>query len=131
MEATGRRAEAVAMLTRTRSDIVWTQELAALLESLAQGLPFEEGGEEAEITRVTTPRNLDRERRVGERRQSDRRHTPVESPSENTVRMAAVQFGEGDMREDAAAAPTPPPRPTTPPAPPTRTPPPPLPRAHA
>ncbi|HVR63118.1 MAG TPA: tetratricopeptide repeat protein [Polyangia bacterium] len=114
MAATGRRAEAVAMLTRTRSHIVWTHELAALLDALTEGLPFEPDGDEAEITRVTPPRDLEGERRTGERRQAgERRHARTRTfSSENTVRVERSRFDDADMREYAAAAPTPPPRPT-------------------
>ncbi|HEY2899499.1 MAG TPA: hypothetical protein VGL59_02905 [Polyangia bacterium] len=110
MAVTDRRAEAVAMLTRTRSEIVWTQELQALLESLSDGVPFNDGFQDAEITKVTPPRGLG-ERRVGQRRQGDRRQWEGTPPpaGEQTVRATTVRFGDVDLREYAAAAPTPPP----------------------
>ncbi|HEX3698054.1 MAG TPA: hypothetical protein VH374_21970 [Polyangia bacterium] len=110
MAVTDRRAEAVAMLTRTRSEIVWTQELQALLESLSEGVPFDDGFQDAEITKVTPPRGLV-ERRVGERRQGDRRQGEGTPPpaGRDKVRATTVRFGDVDLREYAAAAPTPPP----------------------
>ncbi|HXI59462.1 MAG TPA: hypothetical protein VNO55_25520, partial [Polyangia bacterium] len=107
MDVTGRRREAVAMLTRTRSEIVWTQDLALLLESLTGGpLPVEELHVEPEVTRLTQPRGLDR--RMAERRhQTDRRRGEqgrAASGVSSTVRLDDVS-----LREYAAAPATPPP----------------------
>jgi tetratricopeptide (TPR) repeat protein len=107
MDVTGRRSEAIAMLTRTRSEIVWTQDLALLLESLTGGpLPVEDLQVEPEVTRLTQPRGLDR-RTVERRHQTDRRRGE-EARSSPSV-SSTVRLDDVSLREYAAAPATPPP----------------------
>ena len=108
MALTGRRREAIAMLTRMRSEIVQAQDLPALLESLT-GDPHQEGGQpEAQVARVTAPHVL--AGRVGERRQGDRRRESDEPrpPAGDAVPVPIARPSAVDPREFVAAASTPP-----------------------